>query len=447
MAKTSSVSISTDQSLDALRTLVVDKIRSAYGGNGPEEFAIWIREFYADRAIAELGDGKLYEIAFTQQGTDIVLGQKTEVKVAYKAAEAAIKVAESSVQELNADQISKDGMTWDIQIIRSGPTLTANKDLGAFDPALKGRMGRRNYSAESLRDAVKRGVFNAVPFVLRDKEAHLGTANNPMGLRMMRENEQFERIAGVTLGNYIAEEANGAVAVRAKLHLKEGEIGRQVRQDLLTLEKQRNAAGESAAQGLVDVSWTGDAESVLATSPFVADPIIDVTRINEAVTVDPCLVGNAGGFIMKAAEAAATKKPMPKKKASAPMPKMKKKAMSQAAESRLRAEAIAILNPILSIQPKSKLEWQAVAESVLNTGKLGDIIIANAAAECGAGKPGPCKTGQSGVRHDMGANPNHPKNKKTYSFKPNKEEKTAAAKKHAKVHGTAKHGIGVRFTP
>ena len=314
------VKLDADKSLDAIREAFCKALVAAYPGiqsddpNVASSPSVWVRELFPNYAIVDVG-GKIYRIDFVMDGTSVVLGEKTEVVQTYKTAEAAIKVAESSVQEIKASQINKKGDKWDLQILHSGRTRTANKDLGTFDSSLSGRMAYRDYTAETIKDSVARDVWNGTPFVLRDRNDHLATANGNsralgVQMRLLAPNEELSGVAGTISGNYVAETADG-VAVRALLTLRNSAAGRAAKTALQRAESERQASGESSAP-LIDVSWTGDAESELVTSPFISEPIIKVSRINEVTSVDPCLVGNAGGFIYQAAEAATKKTTMNK---------------------------------------------------------------------------------------------------------------------------------------
>jgi hypothetical protein len=103
-------------------------------------------------------------------------------------------------------------------------------------------------------------------------------------------------VGGVIQNTKAAEMADGRIEVTGVLTLKKNDAGRVAREYLL----QRAA---EAADNLCHLSVTQDIKAELKGID-TADPYLDVTEIVQAHSLDPVPLGNAGGAIRRAAEAA-----------------------------------------------------------------------------------------------------------------------------------------------
>ena len=243
-------------------------------------------------AVTWNNNGDIWQCTWELTDADaILLGGREKVKVTYVTAESAagLHIRDQFVGTLTEASTTDGGWNWKIQIMQSGKTLTPNMNLAPY--GLPGKMGYKDYLAEAVRDAAP--FFENVPFQVRPVKAHLSVANG--GGEKMNPNEELRRIGGNVHNVTIAESAD-RVALLADLTLRDNPPGRATRLGLLA---------EAAKPGGLQygVSYTGFGECFVR-DPESPEPTLAVQKITQVDSVDPCPLGNAGGMIIAAAEAA-----------------------------------------------------------------------------------------------------------------------------------------------
>lgn len=259
-------------------------------------------------------DGQFWQCPYTVdvQG-NIALSTRTKVKPTYVAAESAwgyteddgkptilpVTVSESFEGSISKSSTSEKGWSWNVDIISSGLTKTANCNLAPY--GFPGLFAYKNYSGSVLSEAAP--LFDNAPFVLRSETEHLSAQNG--GQKMEAQQSLVQKVGGIFNKITVAENADGSVTVKGKLALRHNDAGRAFR-DFLTAEVEK---GNTVPYQL---SWTGIAEA----EPNLSDPkspTLDIKKIKQVDSVDPCLVGNAGGRIISTAESAVFNQPVQSK--------------------------------------------------------------------------------------------------------------------------------------
>lgn len=185
------------------------------------------------------------------------------------------KVSDSFKPSVRLTEAIEAGSKYKCIVLSSGLTSTANTFAnvnGVQIPVYK------NYTEQACIEAVKNKIFEGVPCLLRDKNAHLGAENTGV-------NAQVGWISNVEWDNTLK-------AVTGIYNVKQGEgIAESFKQKL----SEYLSAGKEL--GLSIVAW-GD--WVIET---IADKCVaTVTKITSAQSVDPVATGNAGGKIIKLVE-------------------------------------------------------------------------------------------------------------------------------------------------
>lgn len=185
------------------------------------------------------------------------------------------KVSDSFRPVVKLTEAIEAGNKYKCIVLSSGMTSTANTFAtvnGVQIPVYK------NYTEQACIEAVKNGLFEGVPCLLRDENAHLGAENTGV-------NSQVGWISNTAWDDTIK-------AITGIFNVKKGEgLAEAFKQKLAELF---NAGKEL---GLSIVAW-GDWIIENVGDKCVAT----VTKIVNAQSVDPVAAGNAGGKIIKLVE-------------------------------------------------------------------------------------------------------------------------------------------------
>jgi hypothetical protein len=240
--------------------------------------------------------GDTFQINLTiSTDQSVTLGDRTKVIMVPVAAESkTVKVSESAT--LTLDKKSPKGYRWNVTILSQGLTKSANANLASY--GYPDKYAKKDYTAESILDAGERKVFDGAPVILRSVADHLATANG--GGSQLKPNDEAKKIAANINGTFAAEGS-----VKGFLDIRKTESGERLRTFLMD----RAALNPDNP---FDLSWTGEMDCTLLAAES-ADPVLKVTKILEAISVDPVPVGNAGGKVRTAAESILPKKTMNEK--------------------------------------------------------------------------------------------------------------------------------------
>lgn len=267
----------------ALSGVLAQKLAEAYPGD-----PIQILALYADHLIYTDGSAT-YRVDFAGEGDLLTLSGREEVETAY--VPKGTNLAAESMAVASDGKLIDDGWTWPIEILKEGPTRSANASLAYW--GIKNKQGIRYYTAAALKRAAETGVFENRPLVYQPESDHTQWGQG-RGEAKLRPNEESENTFGMTT-DVTAVERDGKTYLRGFARLSRNKVGTAFRQMLM------QAAESGRSNTLLDLSWTGPYEGVLL-DPQAGTPIVQVNSITEAVSIIPCEIGNAGGRVLRAAE-------------------------------------------------------------------------------------------------------------------------------------------------
>jgi hypothetical protein len=210
-----------------------------------------------------------------------------------------LAIAESLSGNITQDDTDDKGWSWNVEILKSGLTKTANVPLDAY--GYPGKTVKKLYGKTAVSESAL--LFDGAPFVFRSESEHVAKQNGKPQLE--EQQKTLSKISGTFRNITVAETASGDSLIKGKLDLRRSPLGREVRKFL----RDEVAAGKSIPY---ELSFTGQADAEVSIAES-GEMVLEVRKILRVDSVDPALVGNAGGRILAVAESAANSNPVQKK--------------------------------------------------------------------------------------------------------------------------------------
>lgn len=267
-------------------TQLTDRLRKAIETAYPPGPDKWINiQQCTPEYIVYACSGDYFKVSYTlaPETQEPQLGQPVAVKMTF--------TAESYGRM--AKQDSK-GWKWHIDLVQEGLTLSANIPLAPM--GLPGKFAYKDYTVESIRNAIANKVFENRPFLVRSESSHFDSLPGARRIEL-KTNDEARQMGAVISSVVESVTPDGRIKAVGVLEIANVASGRALRRTLLAAEKDGGQLG---------ASWTGEIRHTMENVES-ATPTMKVLEIVEVVSVDPCEVGNAGGKITSIAEAAKLK--------------------------------------------------------------------------------------------------------------------------------------------